>query len=147
MVMITMPHLCVCSPLELQAQQRDLRRVAEDEVLEAHLVHVAVCALDDGLHRCLHAVHQPLQPPLHHACTRKGSLNFQFIPLLSVLFYTAFASIVCVILKLHPEPRVEQKRSNEGQNKNVRGVAAGCLDGFGSDQAVCGGTTEQTENV
>jgi hypothetical protein len=31
-------RLRVCRPLELDAQQRDLCRVAEDEVLQAHLL-------------------------------------------------------------------------------------------------------------
>lgn len=54
-------------PLELDAQQRHLGRVAKDKVLQRHLLHVAHRALDDLLHRVLHRVHQPLQPHLNVA--------------------------------------------------------------------------------
>ena len=64
------PHLGVGRPLQLQAQQGDLGRGIEEELLEGELVDVAGGALDDGLHGPLHPVHQPLHPALHHACSK-----------------------------------------------------------------------------
>lgn len=69
------PHLHLRGPLELQAQQRHLRGVPEDEGLQFLLVHLAVRAADDGLHGGLHALHQALQPDLDVALGLHRSLK------------------------------------------------------------------------
>lgn len=62
-------NLSVSSPLELDAQQSNLSRVAKDEVLQGHLLDIPVGTLDGVLDGSLHAIYQLLQPDLHHACT------------------------------------------------------------------------------
>jgi hypothetical protein len=78
-------RLRVGRPLELQPEQRDLRRMREDEVPEAHLAHVAVRALNDGLQRALHALHQTLQPHLHHACVHAITITISPFTLIVIL--------------------------------------------------------------
>lgn len=50
-----------------------MRRVAEDEVFQAHFLHIARGTLDDVLHSALHPIYQPLQPYLHHACAQQNA--------------------------------------------------------------------------
>jgi hypothetical protein len=40
-------HLCVCSPLKLDAQQGNLCWVTKDEILQPHLIDVAHSTLDN----------------------------------------------------------------------------------------------------
>lgn len=60
--------LSVSSPLELDAQQSNLSRVAKNEVLQGHLLDIPIGTLDGVLDGSLHAIYQLLQPDLHHAC-------------------------------------------------------------------------------
>ncbi len=66
---LSIANLSVSSPLELDAQQSNLSRVAKDEVLQGHLLDIPVGPLDGVLDGSLHAIYQLLQPDLHHACT------------------------------------------------------------------------------
>eukprot|EP00959_Pyramimonas_sp_CCMP1952_P135662 2838187-Pyramimonas_sp.AAC.2 len=67
-------RLHVRGPQKLDAEERDLRRVAEDVVLERHVAHHVLCLADHALHALLHAVHELLQPHLDVALREHGAV-------------------------------------------------------------------------